>query len=70
VITGNMVQRQSIPPVETALPAATQLHPTIVDIRSGPLQVRLAETTADIDAAQALRYRIFYERFSNWAARA
>jgi putative hemolysin len=24
--------------------------------------VRLAETTADIDAAQALRYRIFYER--------
>jgi putative hemolysin len=62
VITGNMVQRQSIPSVETALPAATRLHPTIVDIRSGPLQVRLAETTADIDAAQALRYRIFYER--------
>ena len=57
-----MVQRRSIAPVETALPAATRLHPTIVDIRSGPLQVRLAETTADIDAAQALRYRIFYER--------
>jgi putative hemolysin len=33
----------------------------IVDIRSGPLQVRLAETAADIDAVQALRYRIFYE---------
>ncbi|MBO0737017.1 MAG: GNAT family N-acetyltransferase [Alphaproteobacteria bacterium] len=33
----------------------------IVDIRSGPLQVRLAETPADIDAAQALRFRIFYE---------
>jgi L-ornithine Nalpha-acyltransferase len=62
VITGNMVQRRSIAPVETALPAATRLHPAIVDIRSGPLQVRLAETTADIDAAQALRYRIFYER--------
>jgi putative hemolysin len=62
VITGNMVQRQSIPPVETALPAATRFRPTIVDIRSGPLQVRLAETTADIEAAQALRYRIFYER--------
>ena len=57
-----MVQRRSIAPVETALPAATRLHPAIVDIRSGPLQVRLAETTADIDAAQALRYRIFYER--------
>ena len=62
MITGNMVQRRSIAPVETALPAATRLHPAIVDIRSGPLQVRLAETTADIDAAQALRYRIFYER--------
>src|ERR1700736_4098069 len=57
-----MVQQQSIPPVETALPATARLHPTIVDIRSGPLQVRLAETTADIEAAQALRYRIFYER--------
>ena len=62
MITGNMVQQQSIPPVETALPAATRLHPMIVNIRSGPLQVRLAETTADIEAAQALRYRIFYER--------
>jgi putative hemolysin len=62
VIAGNMVQQQSIPPVETALPATARLNPTIVDIRSGPLQVRLAETTADIEAAQALRYRIFYER--------
>jgi L-ornithine Nalpha-acyltransferase len=33
----------------------------IVDISSGPLRVRLAETQADIDAAQALRYRVFYE---------
>jgi L-ornithine Nalpha-acyltransferase len=33
----------------------------IVDIRSGRLQVRLAETPADIEAAQALRYRVFYE---------
>jgi putative hemolysin len=33
----------------------------VVDIASGPLQVRLAENPADIDAAQALRYRIFYE---------
>jgi putative hemolysin len=38
------------------------LRSRIVDIWSGPLQVRLAETPADIDAAQALRYRIFYER--------
>ncbi len=33
----------------------------VVDIVSGSLQVRLAESAADIDAAQALRYRIFYE---------
>jgi L-ornithine Nalpha-acyltransferase len=33
----------------------------IVDIRSGRLQVRLARSPADIDAAQALRYRVFYE---------
>ncbi len=33
----------------------------VVDIVSGSLQVRLAEGPADIEAAQALRYRIFYE---------
>jgi L-ornithine Nalpha-acyltransferase len=33
----------------------------IVEIISGPLEVRLAENSADIEAAQALRYRIFYE---------
>ncbi len=33
----------------------------VVDIASGRLQVRLAESAADIDAALALRYRIFYE---------
>ncbi len=32
-----------------------------VDIRSGALQVRLAENAADIDAVQALRYRVFYD---------
>jgi L-ornithine Nalpha-acyltransferase len=32
-----------------------------VDIPSGPLQVRLAESRADIEAAQALRYRVFFE---------
>lgn len=38
----------------------------IVDVRSGALQVRLAETVADIDAAQALRYRVFYEEMGAW----
>ena len=31
-----------------------------VDVWSGALQVRLAETSADIEAAQELRYRVFY----------
>lgn len=34
---------------------------SVVDVRSGALQVRLADTVADIDAAQRLRYRVFYE---------
>jgi len=31
------------------------------DVRAGNLEVRLAETADEIDAAQALRYRVFYE---------
>ena len=31
------------------------------DLRAGNLGLRLAESTAEIDAAQALRYRVFYE---------
>lgn len=30
-------------------------------IRAGTLEVRLADTAAEIDAAQALRYRVFFE---------
>jgi putative hemolysin len=54
------------PPAGTE--GAAPLHPApapetgrLLDIVSGPLQVRLAETAADIDAAQALRYRVFYD---------
>ena len=32
-----------------------------VEVWSGDLEVRLAETAAELDAAQALRYRVFYE---------
>ena len=32
-----------------------------VDVWSGSLEVRLALTEAELDAAQALRYRVFYE---------
>ena len=33
----------------------------VLDVVSGPFQVRLAASPDDIDAVQALRYRIFYE---------
>ncbi len=41
--------------------AAILTKTRIVDARFGSLQVRLAETPADIEAAQALRYRVFYQ---------
>src|SRR5579871_1445440 len=49
--------------------AAAGTTAPIVDIRSGALQVRLAESEADIEAAQALRYRVFYEALGARAAR-
>lgn len=49
----------------TAAPAARPLAPdaqdTVVEIVAGDLEVRLARTAADIDAAQALRYEVFYD---------
>jgi L-ornithine Nalpha-acyltransferase len=56
-------QKASLPIEISPLVEATAscIAERIVDIRSGPLQVRLAESATDIDAAQALRYRIFYE---------
>lgn len=36
----------------------------IVDERAGTLQVRVAETAEEVDAAQLLRYRVFYEEMS------
>jgi L-ornithine Nalpha-acyltransferase len=63
VINGAIVERPALPIAAPPLIEGATAHTRdrIVDIRSGPLQVRLAETAADIDAAQALRYRIFYE---------
>jgi L-ornithine Nalpha-acyltransferase len=63
VITGTVVEPPVLP-IESPPPIkghAGRARDRIVDLRSGPLQVRLAETAADIDAIQALRYRIFYE---------
>jgi putative hemolysin len=36
----------------------------IVKVVAGDFEVRLAETAAEVDAAQALRYRVFYEEMS------
>ncbi len=43
---------------DVALPGAGRPN---VDVWSGALEVRLAETAAELDAAQALRYRVFYD---------
>ncbi|HEX3862237.1 MAG TPA: GNAT family N-acyltransferase [Stellaceae bacterium] len=48
-------------PIEPAGVSPHEDGGRVVDIASGTLQVRLAESAADIEAAQALRYRIFYE---------
>ncbi len=62
---GASADRRQLSPIGSPLSVtASKAYPEsgIVDIRCGLLQVRLAETAADIDAAQALRYRVFYER--------
>jgi L-ornithine Nalpha-acyltransferase len=64
-VIGSTAVGSPSPPVG---PAAGSAPNRIVDISSGPLQVRLAESEADIDAAQALRYRIFYESLGARAA--
>jgi L-ornithine Nalpha-acyltransferase len=42
-------------------PSVIERAAPILNVVSGPLQVRLAASDEDIDAVQALRYRIFYE---------
>jgi len=64
VITGTATDRAPLPVEPTAAlsPAPASTAGRVVDISSGPLQVRLAQSAADVDAALALRYRIFYEK--------
>jgi L-ornithine Nalpha-acyltransferase len=62
----------SVPPIRPLAGRGSARQ--ILDIRSGRLQVRLATSSADIDAAQALRYRVFYEALGarpadGWAIR-
>jgi L-ornithine Nalpha-acyltransferase len=59
VIAGTAAEPSALRLGTAALPDGAGAR--VVDIVSGPLQVRLAETAADIEAAQRLRYRIFYE---------
>ncbi|HZT87056.1 MAG TPA: GNAT family N-acyltransferase [Stellaceae bacterium] len=61
MIVGNTAERPFLP-IEAPLEPGSQPGSRIVDLTSGLLQVRLAESALDIDAAQALRYRIFYEQ--------
>jgi putative hemolysin len=62
VFAGSPGERPGLPiKPAPSLPGVAGGGGRVVDIVSGPLQVRLAESAADIDAAQALRYRIFYE---------
>src|SRR5882757_985421 len=63
----------SVPPTtDRVLPSRTRATtPAVpkktgkpVDIRVGDLELRLAESDAEIEAAQRLRYRIFYQEMS------
>jgi L-ornithine Nalpha-acyltransferase len=44
--------------------AAEDYFKNIEAVRSGNLEVRLAENNEEIDAAQALRYKVFYDEMS------
>jgi putative hemolysin len=56
-----MIDSAASPPLAPFEPMPGRRTGSTVDIRSGRLQVRLAQSSADIDAAQALRYRVFCE---------
>jgi L-ornithine Nalpha-acyltransferase len=60
MIAGNFAEPEPLP-LDRVTERDAGSAGRIVDIVAGPLQVRLAESAADIDAAQALRYRVFYE---------
>src|SRR6185295_11197779 len=49
---------------EAELLGAPASSAEIVKVVAGDFEVRLAQTAAEIDAAQALRYRIFYEEMA------
>ena len=44
--------------------AASQAGDLVLSLRAGPLEARIARTAAEIDAVQALRYRVFFEEMA------
>src|ERR1700691_3115279 len=62
-----MTEILAVPDVRGVPPDAAYVLPpprfekSAIDVRFGSLQARLAESAEDIDAVQALRYRVFYE---------
>ena len=40
---------------------AENINSLSLNLKSGSLEVRLAENSLEIDAAQALRYKVFYQ---------
>lgn len=52
------------PPLLNPPPLNPLLPPFDLDLWAGDLQVRLARTSAENQAAQALRYRVFYEEMA------
>jgi L-ornithine Nalpha-acyltransferase len=63
MISGTAIER-SVLPIESTVPITTApagSSSCTIDIWSGPLRARLATSGDDIVAAQALRYRVFYE---------
>ena len=49
---------------DPTLSAVADLDAAFDALRTGGVSLRLAKTDADIDAAQALRYRVFYEEMA------
>lgn len=49
---------------EISVSAASDIDAALAALKTDRLNIRLAKTDADIDAAQSLRYRVFYEEMA------
>lgn len=55
---------RSVAPVGTGVADVSTEALSPIDLKMGSLEVRLADSQAEVAAAQALRYRVFYEEMS------